>query len=91
MRRNIDPFSEHSDLELWRVLEQVLSSEATLRGEQELYDWIHVFLSELEFETNGDRTAVLKLFLLLYCKSAGNCNTLCYTFIYETSLHEALC
>jgi len=23
MRRNIDPFSEHSDLELWRVLEQV--------------------------------------------------------------------
>lgn len=48
MRRNIDPFSEHSDLELWRVLEQVRRSEAILRGELELHEWISVFLSKLE-------------------------------------------
>ena len=55
MRRNIDPFSEHSDLELWRVLDEVPSIQAisyflvhsvlfvkTKLVESELRTWIHV-------------------------------------------------
>ena len=53
MRRNIDPFSEHSDLELWRVLEQVRISTAILRRELELREWIRVFLSKLDFRNQS--------------------------------------
>lgn len=40
MRRNIDPFNEHSDLELWRVLDEVRSSVAASYLLRSLPSWI---------------------------------------------------